>query len=736
MLLLCALITGSGTAWATDFTLSSANNVTQDGITVSFAKGSGSNAPAWYSAGLRLYASNTITIESSGNKIESITFNWEKQSNKTFNTATASVGSYTHPSAAGEGTWTGSAQSVTFTLGGTGQLQLNTFSVTLEGGGGQTTTYSVTYDANGGEGDVPEDDKEYDDTDNTVTVLDNDNDNLTMTGHTFSGWNTEPNGTGDPYEAGDEFTIDADITLYAQWTPINYAVTFSNPSNGTLVVKNGETTITSGATVPYGTTLTIEATPSLGYNLTKWEYNAAGAGWNDGEGTSYTVESAVEFRASFEEKIYHTITYIVNGVSTTDEVEEGEAISFTDPDASEIPTGCAFMGWVAEANKIDTPTNTAPANYVTSATCTKDETYYAVLAVQTGSASTVHLTSDEIASNFAGTAMAYSDSERSYTDTSDDMTWAAKCVTNQNRHFIQLKNDVNAYIKMVAPAEIKEVKVRITNASNQSGGIDDPTKHGNFAGDVLLDNVQATNTGTYGSASYTALNEGILTITPTKSSETLYIHVNSGARIWNIDVTYSSISYSNYVTAPIAVANVSSAEYATYITPMDVDFTLTDGLTAYKAVSTGNGKVNLTKVEKAPAETPLVLNGSEGTYALQAATGTLDDVSDNLLAVSGNGNVVGNGNIYVLANIDGVGFYQLASNATLPKGKVYLDANANSVKFLNFSFDTNEADGIEAIEKAGVGEGSVYDLQGRRLSVQGALPKGVYIVNGKKVMVK
>jgi len=123
----------AGSMMAVDFTLSSAESVTKDGVTVAFDKGSGSSAPAWYSAGLRLYASNTVTLTSTTPMTE-ITFNWEKQGSKAFNTATASEGSYTHPSAAGEGKWTGSATTVTFTLGASGQLQLNTFSVTLDGG--------------------------------------------------------------------------------------------------------------------------------------------------------------------------------------------------------------------------------------------------------------------------------------------------------------------------------------------------------------------------------------------------------------------------------------------------------------------------------------------------------------------------------------------------------------------------------------------------------------------------
>lgn len=111
-----------------DFTLDSASSITNDGITVSFAKASGGTAPTWYSAGLRLYAKNTITITSSSS-IVSMSFNWEKQGTKAFASASADIGSYTHPSAAGIGTWTGSANTIVITVGDSGQLQLNTFSI-------------------------------------------------------------------------------------------------------------------------------------------------------------------------------------------------------------------------------------------------------------------------------------------------------------------------------------------------------------------------------------------------------------------------------------------------------------------------------------------------------------------------------------------------------------------------------------------------------------------------------
>ena len=125
-------------SFGADFTLTSADVVTVDGVTITFDKAEGQNAPAWYADGLRLYAKNTVTISAETN-ITNITFNWEKRSSKDFAALTANVGAYTHPEKTGVGTWTGSAKEVVFTLGDKGQLQLNTLSVSLNGeSGGET----------------------------------------------------------------------------------------------------------------------------------------------------------------------------------------------------------------------------------------------------------------------------------------------------------------------------------------------------------------------------------------------------------------------------------------------------------------------------------------------------------------------------------------------------------------------------------------------------------------------
>lgn len=155
ILLLASAILFSAMSFATDITITSADVVTKEGITISFAKADGANSPAWFDKGLRLYAKNTVTITANSD-ITSITFNWEKQGSKDFASLKANVGSYSHPSSAGQATWTGSAREIVFTLGNKGQLQLNTLSVITAGGNDTPDDGGEDTPDDGGE-DTPDD---------------------------------------------------------------------------------------------------------------------------------------------------------------------------------------------------------------------------------------------------------------------------------------------------------------------------------------------------------------------------------------------------------------------------------------------------------------------------------------------------------------------------------------------------------------------------------------------------
>ena len=97
------------------------------------------------------------------------------------------------------------------------------------------------------------------------------------------------------------------------------------------------------------------------------------------------------------------------------------------------------------------------------------------------------------------------------------------------------------------------------------------------------------------------------------------------------------------------------------------------------------------------------------------------------------------GNAYVLSykSSAGVAFYRLSNNGTIAANKAYLKFNSSSAahEFFTFDFDTI-ATGVESINTQDSEENAdvkIYDLQGRRVANPG---KGIYIVNGKKVLMK
>ena len=109
----------------------------------------------------------------------------------------------------------------------------------------------------------------------------------------------------------------------------------------------------------------------------------------------------------------------------------------------------------------------------------------------------------------------------------------------------------------------------------------------------------------------------------------------------------------------------------------------------------------------------------QGTSSLN---GTLTEINGNA-----------NGNIYVLnTGTKGAGFYKLAENGTVPANKAYLvyDGAAGARDY--FLFDETTAISAPLVNSEEVNS-EVYDLQGRRVK---NATKGVYIVNGRKVVIK
>ena len=117
------------------------------------------------------------------------------------------------------------------------------------------------------------------------------------------------------------------------------------------------------------------------------------------------------------------------------------------------------------------------------------------------------------------------------------------------------------------------------------------------------------------------------------------------------------------------------------------------------------------------------ITASTGNYTNNSLMGTLTEITP------------GENDYYVLNKKGaGIGFYKLSNTGTIGANKAYLSYNnpegGNAREFIGFE----EATGLKAIDNGQLTiDNVVYDLQGRRVSQP---TKGLYIVNGKKVVIK
>lgn len=171
---------------------------------------------------------------------------------------------------------------------------------------------------------------------------------------------------------------------------------------------------------------------------------------------------------------------------------------------------------------------------------------------------------------------------------------------------------------------------------------------------------------------------------------------------------------------------MGAAGWRTLVSAQDV--TLPEGLTAYVVTANDGGSATLATAGSVKANTPYILEGDEGTYTLTVALGVTAPAS-NLLQISTES--TGNG-VYVLYNgTQGVGFYKWYGGS-LGAGRVYLPATAGAPDFIGFGDETT---GIDTVQSSGikVQDSEIYNLAGQRV----ARPtKGLYIVNGKKVVIR
>ena len=218
---------------------------------------------------------------------------------------------------------------------------------------------------------------------------------------------------------------------------------------------------------------------------------------------------------------------------------------------------------------------------------------------------------------------------------------------------------------------------------------------------------------------------------------------NGQVKITAIEVVYTDACY---LSNPENVSvEIPTAGYATYCNATKaLSFA---GVTAYKVASVSSNGVMLEEISEAPANTPVVLQASAGSYELSVVA-SASSVGTNLLLVS-DGTITGGDNIYALASKGKpavTGFYKVKKDVIVPAGKCYIAVDVPSgsaPEFLGFNFDETTA--IRGIDNGELRmETGVFNLNGQRVAQPSnachtstfRLKKGLYIVNGRKVVIK
>lgn len=205
------------------------------------------------------------------------------------------------------------------------------------------------------------------------------------------------------------------------------------------------------------------------------------------------------------------------------------------------------------------------------------------------------------------------------------------------------------------------------------------------------------------------------------------------------DLTYQAIKTVSAIT--------DNNGYTTFANGNLLDLTtvnLPSGLKTYKAKVNGS-VVNFTEVnQNLPANTGVLLEGNANTEYRIAIAETSSELADNDFLVNSTG--------YTFAAESGYTYYGLIKNSNpltfgvfapnsvaIPSNKAYLKVEnepSGEARQLVCSFDNETPTGISATlndREETINDKFIYNLNGQRVNKPS---KGLYIVNGKKVIIK
>jgi uncharacterized repeat protein (TIGR02543 family) len=514
----------------------------------------------------------------------------------------------------------------------------------------------------------------------------------------------------------------------------------ASPQTLTVVATNGRVEITGKTLDENGqceigesTGVTATATPDEHYTFTSWTAEGLTLGNATANPLAFTMPTnAATLTANFTEDPKHTATFYVLGSEVgTEVVYDGEAITF--PNVT-VPTGYTFVGWT-ETN-ISTAQATAPADLISSAAMSDDDvTFYAVFAEGSETTGWKRVAASDVSEG--GVYAIITTDGHAFNGTVNgsghgEVTTKAFVFDNSGNATSAPEGTLEITFQAVTGGYkmYNADKGYLYASKATSGGL---AWHESESDYWSYSSLNWRYSKEYSGSKYAYLRDY------NNNSFRTYA-TNSGNVVAFAHKTTIQV-LSNYCTTVTNMpVTITAAEYATYCGDLALDFSGTD-IMAFTATDNGT-TVKLNKIEsgQVPANTPVVLykEDADGTAIDVPVIASADAVGSNDLHVS-DGTADGE-DIYVLSKQNNVvGFYKWEGDA-IPAGKVYFQASNPSREFLGFTFG-DEVQGISGItnDELRITNG-VYDLQGRRVSESGIsnseLKPGLYIVNGKKVLVK
>ena len=397
----------------------------------------------------------------------------------------------------------------------------------------------------------------------------------------------------------------------------------------------------------------------------------------------------------------HTVAFYDNGTKINEtSVEEETAIVFPSNPTSAVG-GFVFEGWATAA--IDGTAAVKPATVTEANMGDADINYYAVYVEKR------ILTAVFNASDITKTP-AVTNQDLTWKDTATDITLklsAGQRYTNGAPNTWSVTKGTSNYFEVITPGVLTSVVATISGS------------------DYKIKSVSAGTLTTNGTTQTIASFDNA-------SSVKCYATSNYQIRATEIVVNAESEPNGYVTTLPTDVTvSISSAGWATYSSNYPLDFTGVTALTAYTASKDGD-VVKFNKVTgKVPANTGLLVKGETANVPVCASA----EAVSNLLVGVTTDTPKDAGTIFVLMKgSKGIGFYKNTNDFTLRANSAYLPAEAvpttDARAFIALDDETTGIADVKAVKEDAEG---MFDLQGRKVAKP---TKGLYIVNGKKVVVK